>query len=178
MDDLKYKYKILEAKLATKQADLDEANNKLARAASNSLETNRYKQTIGVLETKLAAAAKEIRRLQNEQITGEQKSKISRCDWLEIKLRDLEKSEPQHQINSLAGQLDTSQNNHRETLQELSVELTKNSKLSEQLKSFKYQASSPYNQQIRNQWRNVSICVGIILAVSIIVNFWMAIQDK
>lgn len=176
MDDLQYKYKLLEAKLAKKQADLDDANNKLARAASNNSQIDRHKQTIDVLEKKLAAAEKQITQLQNGQLTDAQKSKISRCDWLETKLREFEKSEPQQQIDSLARQLDTSQNMHKETLQELFFEREINSKLREQLKSFKYQASSPYNQQIRNQWKNVSIAVAVVLAFSVIINLWLVIQ--
>jgi chromosome condensin MukBEF ATPase and DNA-binding subunit MukB len=175
MDDLQFKINILEAKLATKQADLNEANNKLARAASNNSQIDQHKQIVSGLETKLATAEKQIIRLQNERITDEQKSKISRCDWLETKLQDLKKSEPQQKIDSLAGQLDASQNNHKETLQQLSAERTDNSKLHEQLKSFKYQASSPYNQEVRNQWRDVSIVIGVGLAASLIANLWMAI---
>lgn len=176
MDDLQFKNTILEAKLASKQAELDETNNKLNRAESSNAQIDQHKQTIKVLEKKLAAAEKQITQLQNGQITDVQKSKISRCDWLEIKLRDLEKSEPQQRIDSLAAQLTTSQNNHRESLQELFVERTKNSKLHEQLKSFKYQASSPYNREIRDQWKNVSIAVAVVLMFSVIINLWMVIQ--
>lgn len=176
MDDSQYKYKLLEAKLAAKQAELDETNNKLNRAAANNSQNDRHKQTINTLENKLAAAEKQITQLQSGQITDTQKSKLSRCDWLETKLREFETSEPQQRIASLAGQLDTSQNMHKETLQELFAERETNGKLREQLKSFKYQASSPYNRQIRNQWKNVSIAVALILAFSVIVNLWMVIQ--
>ena len=176
MDDLQYKYKLLEAKLAAKQAELNETNIKLNRAASNNSQIDRHKQITNTLEKKLADAEKQITQLQNGQITDAQKSKISRCDWLETKLREFEKSEPQQQIDSLAGQLDTSQNMHKETLRELFAERETNGKLREQLKSFKYQASSPYNRQIRNQWKNVSIAFGVVLALSVIVNFWMAVQ--
>jgi predicted nuclease with TOPRIM domain len=175
MDDLQYKYKLLEAKLAAKQAELDETNNKLNRAAANNSQIDRHKQTINTLEKKLTAAEKQITQLQNGQITDAQKSKISRCDWLETKLREFENSEPQQRIDSLVEQLDTSQNMHKETLQELFVERETNSKLREQLKSFKYQASSPYNRQIRNQWKNVSIAVAVVLAFSVIINLWMVI---
>ncbi len=114
--------------------------------------------------------------LQNSQVTDEQKHKIARCGWLEAKLREIENSEPQQRIDSLLEQLHTSQNGHKESLRELFAEQAVNAKLREQLKSFKYQASSPYNQQIRNQWRNVSIAAGVILTLSVIVNVWMAVQ--
>ncbi len=75
MDDLQYKYKLLEAKFAAKQAELDETNNKLNRAASSNSQIDQHKQTIKVLEKKLAAAEKQITQLQNGQITDAQKSK-------------------------------------------------------------------------------------------------------
>lgn len=173
MDDLQFKYNILEAKLAAKQAELDEAKNKLTRATSLDSQIERYKLASQDFQVKLSAAENQIKQLQKTQLTEHQKSQIKRCEWLEEKVRAFQTSDPQLKIDSLLEQLKYSQNDHADTLRQLFAEQAASEKMREKIRSLKYQVSSPYNRQIRYQWRSVSFAVGIVLILSLIINIWL-----
>lgn len=175
MNEVEFKNKILEAKLAAKQAELDESNKKLARALSHNSQTERHQQTIKALEAKLAAAEKQIRQLQNSQITDDQKYKISLCERLEAKVKELENSSAQLKIKALTEQFNTAQDAHKETLEKLFAELKVSSKLQEEVKSLRYRVSSPYLLSAQHLWIKLIAVLILILAVSVtfnIVTLW------
>lgn len=173
MNEIEFKNKILEAKLAAKQAELDESNKKLARAVSHNSQTERQQQTIKALEAKVAAGEKQISQLQNLQITDDQKYKISLCARLEAKVKELENSSAQLKIKALTEQFNTAQDGHKETLQKLFAELAVTSKLQDEVRSLRYRVSSPYLLSGQNLSLKVIIGLSLILAVSVIINLVM-----